>query len=335
MDGVLIFCKDSILRFRSDYDDLTAVPLLAIQDCLKVADPFFLLKYFRHHVLIEEDTTLSDIFLAIEPWAPLLSAYLDIDVMSYITEIRKPSQTQALFDWIGIQRTTSVHRAFKHQEIQQGEDFASYFNRERIPTRYFDIEVASTANGYKRADREHYSISGDIHCIKNVPVVISDRQALVSYNFEKNSLFDQTTMGVSINDKLTYVQGGMHFYFYEIMEAVFNDGLFYFSPQTASHDLQMIKQMAEFLEEDETATPECDEELQEDNDPTAEQPKITIADGAFDPMIEHMETEQAHWQYIKSLCDSDSELPIRIGHITEARLPEYRLSNFIMDDHDI
>ncbi len=331
---LLIFCKDSILRFRSDYDDLTAVPLLSIQECLEQENPLFFLQYFRHHVIIEEDTTLSDMFLAIEPWANVLAAYLDIDVMAYIDEIRKPSQAEAAFDWIGIQKVTSVHRAYQHHEIQEGEDLTSYFNRERIPTKYFDIEAACTANGYKKGDKEHYSISGDIHTVKNVPVVISDRQVLVSYGQDKNNLLNHKHAGVVVNNKTTYIQGEIAFSLYEVMEAVFNDGLFYFSPQTASHDMEMIKEMAEMIEksEDEKKEAILDTGTAGDDD-TAGKIKVEIAEGAFDPMIDHMESEQAYWQYVKSLCDSDSELPIRIGQIKEAKSPEYRFSNFIMDDN--
>ncbi|WP_213991494.1 hypothetical protein [Sodalis sp. dw_96] len=336
MDGALIFCKDSILRFRSDYDDLTAVPLLSIQECLEEENSLFLLQYFRHHVIIEEDTTLSDMFLAIEPWANVLAAYLDIDVMAYIDEIRKPSQAEAVFDWIGIQKVTSVHRAYQHHNIQEGEDLSSYFNRERIPTKRFDIEAACTANGYKKGDKEHYSISGDIHTVKNVPVVISDRQVLVSYGQDKNNLLNHKHTGVVVNNKTTYIQGEISFSLNEVMEALFNDGLFYFSPQTASHDMEMIKEMAEMIEKNEDENketilnPRFDEGQKADADNKI---KVEIAEGAFDPMIDHMESEQAYWQYVKSLCDSNSELPIRIGQIDEAKSPEYRFSNFIMDDN--
>jgi hypothetical protein len=50
MEGELIFCTDSILRFRSHYDETTALPLLALQNTASDADPFFLLRFFRHPV---------------------------------------------------------------------------------------------------------------------------------------------------------------------------------------------------------------------------------------------------------------------------------------------
>jgi len=68
MDGELIFCTDSVLRFRSHYDETTALPLLAIQNTTAATDPWFLLRFFRHPVIIDAGTTLANIFVAIEPW---------------------------------------------------------------------------------------------------------------------------------------------------------------------------------------------------------------------------------------------------------------------------
>lgn len=48
LEGQLIFCADSILRFRSDYDETTALPLISIPKTIFATDPFFLLKFFRH-----------------------------------------------------------------------------------------------------------------------------------------------------------------------------------------------------------------------------------------------------------------------------------------------
>ncbi|MEA9392743.1 hypothetical protein SJI19_19765 [Acerihabitans sp. TG2] len=337
MDGTLIFCKDGILRFRSHYDDVTAIPLLAIQDSLQEDDHSFLLQYFRHNVVIEDGTTLSHVFLAIEPWAKTLGIYLDMDVMAYIDEIRKPSQAEPLFDWIGIQKVTSIHHAYQHQEMRPGESFTAHFNRERIPTRRFDIEVACTANGYKHGDKESYSISGDIHTIKNVPIIFSDRQVLASYGFEKNNLVDAHYPGVFVNNKIRYIQGTVVFLLYEIVDAIFKDGLFYISPQVATYNLEIIKKITEKLESEDVDNQRMmDEQDSESRQKNQDDKKITMemAEGAFDPMIEHMQAELKNWLYIKSLCDSNSELPIRIGNVIEAKVPDYRFLNFIIDDSD-
>ena len=38
MEGKLIFCSDAILRFQSDYDETSAVPLLSIQNTIANTD---------------------------------------------------------------------------------------------------------------------------------------------------------------------------------------------------------------------------------------------------------------------------------------------------------
>ncbi|MCP6053667.1 hypothetical protein NL338_26135, partial [Klebsiella pneumoniae] len=85
------------------------------------------LRFFHHTVLIEEGTTLANIFLAIEPWKALLAANLDRDVGAYIDEVRKPSgPTTWDIEWIGIDRRSSVYRAYKRQDMEEGEYFSTY-----------------------------------------------------------------------------------------------------------------------------------------------------------------------------------------------------------------
>lgn len=76
----------------------------------------------------------GEYLFAIEPWKELLTAYLDRDVGAYIGEVRKPSKPTAWdLEWIGIDRRSSVYRAYQHQDMGDGEDFTAWLNRERIP----------------------------------------------------------------------------------------------------------------------------------------------------------------------------------------------------------
>src|SRR5690606_9734947 len=92
LDGTLIFCSDSVLRFRSVSDDKTAYPLPLVQQAMNREDddPFFLLGCFDLRVSVESGTTLANILIALEPWKALLGAYLKRDVEAYIDEVRKP-----------------------------------------------------------------------------------------------------------------------------------------------------------------------------------------------------------------------------------------------------
>ncbi|EBC6549763.1 hypothetical protein H7G60_003436, partial [Salmonella enterica] len=288
MEGQLIFCSDSILRFQSDYDETAAVPLLSIQNVIADTDPFFLLRFFHHTVLIEEGTTLASIFLAIEPWKALLAAYLDRDVGAYIDEVRKPSgPTTWDIEWIGIDRRSMVYRAYKRQEMQDGEDFSDYLNRERVLTDEFEIESGCEASGFIKGDKERWSISGDVHEIKNLPVILYSKQTLMTS--PKDGLLKKNISGVKSSKHSCFIYGDTSFSFSEVMEAIFISGLFFYAPKDAASSLDELKASLAELEEERAENPNAESTGNE----TDEEPTIVVAEGAFDSLAAHMESEKA------------------------------------------
>ncbi|EIQ0023021.1 hypothetical protein LUG38_004508, partial [Salmonella enterica] len=284
MEGQLIFCSDSILRFQSDYDETAAVPLLSIQNVIADTDPFFLLRFFHHTVLIEEGTTLASIFLAIEPWKALLAAYLDRDVGAYIDEVRKPSgPTTWDIEWIGIDRRSMVYRAYKRQEMQDGEDFSDYLNRERVLTDEFEIESGCEASGFIKGDKERWSISGDVHEIKNLPVILYSKQTLMTS--PKDGLLKKNISGVKSSKHSCFIYGDTSFSFSEVMEAIFISGLFFYAPKDAASSLDELKASLAELEEERAENPNAESTGNE----TDEEPTIVVAEGAFDSLAAHME----------------------------------------------
>ncbi|EAX0439195.1 hypothetical protein VZ03_19955, partial [Salmonella enterica] len=283
MEGQLIFCSDSILRFQSDYDETAAVPLLSIQNVIADTDPFFLLRFFHHTVLIEEGTTLASIFLAIEPWKALLAAYLDRDVGAYIDEVRKPSgPTTWDIEWIGIDRRSMVYRAYKRQEMQDGEDFSDYLNRERVLTDEFEIESGCEASGFIKGDKERWSISGDVHEIKNLPVILYSKQTLMTS--PKDGLLKKNISGVKSSKHSCFIYGDTSFSFSEVMEAIFISGLFFYAPKDAASSLDELKASLAELEEERAENPNAESTGNE----TDEEPTIVVAEGAFDSLAAHM-----------------------------------------------
>lgn len=327
MEGELIFCSDSILRFRSDYDKTTALPLRSIQKTVPDAGPFFLLRFFRHTVMIEEGTTLANIFFAIEPWKALLTAYLDRDVGAYIDEIRKPSKSTTWdLEWIGIDRRSSVCRAYQHQDMEEGEDLTAWLNRERIPTDEFDIESSCDASGFIKGDKERWSISADIHEIKNLPVILYNKQTLMT--LQKDDLLKESISGVSSADRSRFVYGDTSFAFYEVMDAIFISGLFFYAPQAAASSAEELKDRLAGLENEVSKETESDFAGSEEQKPL----KVEVAGGAFDSLITHMELETENWRFIKKQCQKEGALPVRIGVITPAVPPELRLCGKIYRD---
>lgn len=318
MEGKLIFCFDAILRFQSDYDETAAVPLLSIQNAIANTDPFFLLRFFHHTVLIEEGTTLASIFLAIEPWKALLATYLYRDVSAYIDKVRKPSgPTTWNIEWIGIDRRSMVYRAYQRQEMQDGEDFSEYLNRDRVLTDEFEIESGCEASGFIKGDKERWSISGDVHEIKNLPVILYSKQTLMTS--AKDGLLKKNVSGVKSSKHSCFVYGDTSFSFREVMEAIFISGLFFYAPKDAASSLDELKENLSELEEE---LAEKTNEVSTGSE-TEEEPTIVVADGAFDSLAAHMESEKAEWQSIKKLCQREGELPIRIGSIRIAEPPEF------------
>jgi hypothetical protein len=327
MEGQLIFCSDSILRFRSDYDETTALPLLSIQKTISDTDPFFLLRFFRHTAMIEEGTTLANIFFAIEPWKELLTAYLDRDVGAYIDEIRIPSKpTTWDLEWIGINRRSSAYRAYQHQDMEENEGFAAYLNRERIPSNEFDIENSCDASGFIKGDKERWSLSENVHEIKNLPVILYNKQTLMT--LQKDDLLRESVSGVSSTDRSRFIYGDTSFSFYEVMEAIFISGLFFHTPHAAASSFDELKDSLAGLENE--MSKEVESNLS--NSGEDKQLKIEVADGAFDSLVTYMESETENWQLIKKQCQKEGALPVRIGLITPAKPPELRLCGVICRD---
>ena len=317
MEGILILCSDSILRFRSDYDETTALPLRSIQQATSDADPFFLLRFFRHTVMIEEGTTLADVLVAIEPWKELLTAYLDRDIGAYISEVRKPSPpTTWGLQWIGIDRLSTVYRAYQHQDREEGEDFTAWINRERIPTKAFEIETSCNASGFIKGDKDRWSLSENIQEIKNLPIILDNKHTLST--LRKDDLLNENTSGVCRTEGSRFVYGETSFSFYEVMEAIFISGLFFHTPCAAAQCFDGLQSCISELKNE--VSKETNTEL---SDSEEEKPlKLEVAEGAFDSLANHIEFETANWQSIKKQCQRESALPVRIGFITSARLPE-------------
>ncbi|MDC9623703.1 hypothetical protein PSI22_19210 [Xenorhabdus sp. XENO-7] len=325
MEGTLIFCSDSILRFRSDYDDSSALPLRSIQKTIADADPFFLLRFFRHTVMVEEGTTLANIFFAIEPWKDLLTAYLDRDVGAYINEVRKPSNpTTWDLEWIGIDRRSSIYRAYQRQDREEGEDFTVYLNRERIPTNEFEIESSCDASGFIKGDKERWSLSENVHEIKNLPVILHDKQTLESS--QKDGLLKENISGVNSAGRSCFIYGKTSFAFYEVMEAIFISGLFFYTPRDAVCSFEGLKNSLGELKEELAKEPESNPTDNEEEKAL----KIEVAEGAFDSVITHMESEAKYWKLIKEQCKKDGSLPVRIGVIMPAKSPELHLCGEIL-----
>lgn len=321
MEGRLYFCADQILRFKSDFDDATALPLLSVLRTQPADDPWFLLRFFRHPVVIEQGTTLAAILIAVEAWQDLLTALLDRDVAAYIREMKKPAPSASNGpDWICIRRHSAVVRSYQYLQPGEEEDLNDYFSRELAPADDFDIETECSAFGIRFDSAQHWSLSENIHDIKNLPVVIDNRQALEF--LPQDGLLQKGVTGVDYDAHRHRLYSETELSFCELLEAIFISGLFYYSPTVAEHNTRQLQQL--LAERD-----GYPDEEQEDTEPFSEDDtqipgefSIEFSEEAFDSLTAHNRQQTEEWQALKKRCRQYSGLPVRIGNIVPARPPE-------------
>lgn len=322
MEGRLYFCADQILRFKSDFDDATALPLLSILRTLPADDPWFLLRFFRHPVVIEQDTTLAAILIAVEAWQDLLTAVLDRDVAAYIREMKKPAPSaNSGPDWISVRRHSAVIRSYQYLQPGEEEDLNDYFSRELTPADDFDIETECSAFGIRFDSSQHWSLSENIHDIKNLPVVIDSRHSLEF--LPQDGLLQKGVAGVDYGPHRYRLFSETELNFRELLEAIFISGLFYFSPAVAEHNTRQLQQLLAERDEQADEEEQQDTELFDEEDSLLpEEFSIEIDEEAFDSLTEHSRQQTEAWQALKKRCRQYSGLPVRIGNIVPARPPE-------------
>ncbi|HGY8432487.1 TPA: hypothetical protein ACNTGK_004898, partial [Escherichia coli] len=73
---------------------------------------------------------------------------------------------------------------------------------------------------------------------------------------------------------------------------------FFYAPKDAASSLDELKASLAELEEERAENPNAESTGNE----TDEESTIVVAEGAFDSLAAHMESEKAEWQSIKKLC---------------------------------
>lgn len=355
MDGKIVFCKDGILRFCSDVDQKRLVPLLAIQKALNLDGYKFFIQNVKKTILLEKGTTLGSFMICLEPWAEAAGDILDMDVIAYVKEARKPSEAINAFDRIEVRRSMSISREVTFGERDDDMDLLEWLNTKKEPEYldFFDLESSFDINGFVNGDASNYSMSmTSIDELKNVPLVINRSIVLMEFESrkgdEKGLVLNKETQGVKHYDYINYIESSKEDYItlLEIMQAVFSDGLWSYSPQSAANQKEMLLESIEQLDaqrkedkkeqEKENDKPKLkvvtsDGELVEDDnqDDDEKQMKVEIADGAFSSIAMHYEREGQEWEYITSLVDKSN---LMIGVIDEDPVPDRRLRGCLLDE---
>lgn len=330
IEGMLIFCSDSVLRFQSMMDGDTAYPMTILQDVIGENDPYFLLNFFEHDTVIEQGTTLTNVFLALEPWAKMLQAYLGKNVEAYIKAVRKPAEvSNDAKEWLGIYHATEILRETSGRPASEFKSIRDFFNQKRTPTKRFRFESGFSACKFKIGDNERYSISGGLSDIKNLPIVLINEEAVAGFLGGKVSLFDKGIIGVHESEYGSFIVGDTDFSFREILVALFQKGLLFDTPEHADRVYEELTEVFSRIEQDKATEPDVKLEPIPNVPETAngnDAPrKVIVAPGAFNSVLDHFEIEKSVWERIKEKAKSVDGSPVRIGEIIEAKAPEVRI----------
>lgn len=343
MEGTVYFCNDAILRFSSYYAQKgeVSIPLTDLAEVLGKTNDMMLTSVLRRRVVIEAGVTVGSFLLALEPWQELVSALTDRQVDKYIAELRKPSDEQNAFDRCEIRQMVSVTREFIHEPCPEGVDWLDWLQRpDRGEIKWGDnFSCGSEYDicGYNDGDPSNYSMSTNIHRLKNVPLTINRIPVLFIRDPEAVKLFNPEAKGVRVlpgrsdcTMMAMAVEPDMAISLGELLEVVIAHGLWNDTPQGAIALEEMLKERVASLQEF-LAEESKDEQEDEDDEEEYKGRRIVVAPGAFDGIGETIRYESELWDELRKASFAQGAA-VRIGKIVETPPKEQRARGRIFQD---
>lgn len=251
--GEIVFCNDSVLRIKSEKGGKSIYyPLHDVQTYFK-EDDLCILHFMKQSATIEEGTTLANIILALEPWNKIISYYIGRDLAAYCAACKTLGSTEQEFSFLEISRYYSTGRVFKYAPLKDFNNLNDYFNsNHRTPTDLFYAEERISMCGFNDGDNNNYSMSDCAFSkLRNTPVILVSRQTnsfcLID---DKVRLFNNKIKGIH-QDKKGYAlyYSKAEFTLNDIIEAVFEDGLFYEKPVSEESSAAFYDMLQSSLEE--------------------------------------------------------------------------------------
>ena len=313
----LVFCNDSVLRVKNYHDGKEIYyPLVDLQSYYE-EDETFIIRFFQQNVFFEQNTTLANVILAIEPWQNILSKYTDRDVNAYCTACKKPSDAEQTFSFLEISKLATFSRHYHYLPMKDDEDLTDFFNNRnnRIKTDLIDIETRTTMCGFHHGDPEHYSASHiAFDKIKHTPIIVASQQKNIFLGKESKKL-TENIQGLFVDKRnITACYSPAELSFCEAIYAIFIDGLFYHQPMTQERNdafnQELEDAMAEFEAEKEKRPTLKLVDDTEPSDETEKALKVKVAPGAFDSVIEHEAENASEWDEIYAALANKSSLKI-------------------------
>ena len=187
----LVFCKDSTLRFEGSFKGKPVLyPLEETLAYYGKRNSFFL-RVLNNAVKIEKGATVSNIILALMPWADLIEDLTDRNIRNYAKACRKLSTSEQYYDKIVLSNNLAISRRCNltdDNRLEYDDDFESG----RVP---------SMCGFLSDSNEDNCDLSGGLlfDQIKNTPVFMKYRYEASIYH--NNDDVEISCEGMSVEGK--------------------------------------------------------------------------------------------------------------------------------------
>jgi hypothetical protein len=339
----LIFCNDGVLRVRYN-DELPLVDLKSFQDLSGDDDLNFITGWWEENVVFEEGLTIAKFLMCLEPWAKLWSIITKKDIAAYIKESRKPTIVKETDKkWYAvIGYFTDVEPELQHStSASDFTSFEDFLNNRTPPTLKpkWNFHGHYKLNGHVQGEVEHYSLDySPMNEMANYPLYLSPNHMVNVSKFyvekygdaETVDLFNYDGLGmrsVTHEDRTHhYIIGDKSHNLRDVVEA-----FFWWLPHSPTSRDAFNAKLKEDLDRLDIDVSKVVEKTVDDETEI----KIVVADGAFDGLTSQWEAEKKYFLDGLEQAKKAKICKLRVGGAKEGKVPEKRVSLWLVDDEDL
>lgn len=250
MDFSIYFCNDGILRVKLSTDS-PAIPMTFIQKNSSLNDFKFWVKWWNNYVFFEEGLTVAKFLLCLEPWAEFWSDMINIDILAYIDEVKKPiliNEQHDSIDWIEISYCHELTPNVNHGEMDL-DDLENWFNSPKNTnlTGKWNFSSYYKTSGFKLNLEEHYAIDFiPLYKLANVPLVLNDKQFIYIHDnymdkiIGKNKFLKPNAFGVCKKNNIKFLTGEKYHTVKNVIGGFFLH--FDYSPKSRDQTIEIIQE---------------------------------------------------------------------------------------------
>lgn len=197
----IYFCADGVLR-AEQHPEKPLIDLTFIQKHSHLHDDFsFWVQWWTKNVYFEKGLTIASFFSCLEPWTEFFSTLTNVDIKSYITELRQPCslEKQSSFNYIEISSEMLFDPELVHTEKIDLEDLFKELSggpkEKRLMqlTGLWNKTQRIMVNGFKLNDiHQRYAFNfSHPEYFANTPLILNNKKQLSLFNHGINRYMEK------------------------------------------------------------------------------------------------------------------------------------------------